>query len=360
MNKILLVGFALFGMAVPAWAEATYLDNGKVHVIDYPFKSAGRVYVGFCDHDGRGRQPPAPPKITTVKVKAGAVLSDDFEFCSESKGYIYDVISDHGVSVGGYGFPRAVVYGGTLLGVFNVSANGCIDVYGGTFTGPNYSFLAAAEGCPNRVFGGTFNHRLYVGNTHLYGGNFPHVAAHSWPGPVYFHGRNFSLSEPIIWDGRNGNTLTGEWGDGTLFSTVVTYGLDQSDIVRFVNVDETLSVALDQDGTWLTGGMAPWFPDGSGARSGDVIHSKTSWMKTTVEGPKTITFSWMTSSEIGDKLRFSIDGVVKATRSGATRWQRKTFRIPSGSHEVKWTFKRNARGSAGRNAGYVDRMSIWD
>jgi predicted outer membrane repeat protein len=96
----------------------------------------------------------------------------------------------------------------------------------------------------------------------------------------------------------------------------------------------TLSDALDQPQTWLTGAAAPWIAQTSEAhdgvdatQAGAVADRQASWLKTTVRGPGTITFWWKSSSEKGDKLAFYLGRTLKASRSGTGGWQKKSFTI---------------------------------
>lgn len=126
-----------------------------------------------------------------------------------------------------------------------------------------------------------------------------------------------------------------------------------------------LSDALDAARPWKTGGPAPWHfqitetHDGAdAAQSGQVADAKSSWLQTSVVGPKTVSFWWKTSSEAGDQLQFFIDATLMGSRSGINGWAPRSFQIPSGGHVVKWSFARDASGSAGMNAGFVDRVRI--
>jgi hypothetical protein len=121
----------------------------------------------------------------------------------------------------------------------------------------------------------------------------------------------------------------------------------------------------DLAGVWTTGGAAPWYGQGKvsfdgvdAAASGAIGHGKSTWIKRTLKGSGKIAFQWRTSSEIGDKLTFWIDGVLRATRCGETAWQMKAYRVGPGAHTFKWVFKRNAAKSGGMDAGFVDQVTI--
>jgi hypothetical protein len=127
----------------------------------------------------------------------------------------------------------------------------------------------------------------------------------------------------------------------------------------------SLSEALDLKAAWETGGTSPWAGqlnvrhDGvDAAQSGPLADGQSSWLRTTVVGPKTVTFWWKTSSAAGDALSFFVDTTRLATRTGITGWQQESFAVGSGTHVVRWRFARNASGSAGMNAGFVDQVRI--
>jgi len=116
---------------------------------------------------------------------------------------------------------------------------------------------------------------------------------------------------------------------------------------------------------WRSNGDEVWTPtleeDGSPAVvSGRIEDYEVTWLETTVIGPGTISFQWKVSSELdSDFLTFSIDGADQPGRmSGEVDWQSLTFRIPSGSHLLRWTYAKNRDKSAGLDAAWV-RGVLW-
>ncbi len=115
---------------------------------------------------------------------------------------------------------------------------------------------------------------------------------------------------------------------------------------------------------WTTGGDAEWFRErsiyrhgGDAAQSGNIANDQTSWVKTTVQGPGTLSFHWKVSSENRyDKLSFYIDGEKKGNISGTVKWRRKTFSIPTGSHLLKWEYTKDLTRSSGSDAGWLDKV----
>ncbi len=82
-------------------------------------------------------------------------------------------------------------------------------------------------------------------------------------------------------------------------------------------------------------------------------------LRTTVTGPGTLSFSWKTSCfEIDTGLDFRIDGDVQDCIAGADgEWAAFQAEIGSGSHELKWTYRRDSEIMSGENCGWVDQIS---
>ena len=115
----------------------------------------------------------------------------------------------------------------------------------------------------------------------------------------------------------------------------------------------------------MTGGPSPWVGQASehhdgvdAAQSGPLAKKQRNWLKISVTGPKIITFWWKTSSKTGGELRCYVDARRMATRSGNTGWQQRSILIGRGTHDVKWMFIRDASGSAGMNASFLDQVRI--
>ncbi|HYG34781.1 MAG TPA: immunoglobulin domain-containing protein [Clostridia bacterium] len=129
---------------------------------------------------------------------------------------------------------------------------------------------------------------------------------------------------------------------------------------------QSLGTALDDVTlTWSTGGSGSWTyqtvetQDGmDAARSGTTGNSQSSWLETTVTGPGELSFYWRVSSEAGfDFLEFSVDDSVLEKISGKVAWTPVRLNIGSGTHTLRWTFRRDEEGSFGSDAGWVDQVS---
>lgn len=125
----------------------------------------------------------------------------------------------------------------------------------------------------------------------------------------------------------------------------------------------SLGEALDNQAlVWSSGGAVPWFGEtangyalANAARSGRIEHGQNSWLSTTLTGPGTLRFVWRVSSEEGhDTLRFFVDGVAKGKISGTNEWVQRAVTLESGVHTVQWQYTKDAAGTSGSDAAWVD------
>lgn len=115
---------------------------------------------------------------------------------------------------------------------------------------------------------------------------------------------------------------------------------------------------------WKCSGTMPWTAQSNfashgsaAAQSGDVTHSQSSSLQTTVTGPGVIGFWWKVSCEpSNDKLLFYIGTSEKSRISGESGWQWKTFTVSSGTQTLKWTYSKNSSVSQGLDRGWLDRV----
>jgi hypothetical protein len=103
------------------------------------------------------------------------------------------------------------------------------------------------------------------------------------------------------------------------------------------------------------------------ARSGAVGDNQSSQMFAEVTGPGRLTFWWKVSAEGGptpDRLQFFLDDFVSPARSidGDPRppedipWQQVTIDLGAGVHFLQWRYTKDASGTAGADAGFVDEV----
>lgn len=150
----------------------------------------------------------------------------------------------------------------------------------------------------------------------------------------------------------------------------VKFGMDCGWIDK-VEFSQTLDVAEALDNTsfeWKRTGNALWFGEnaiyyfgGDAAQSGVIANNKSSILSAESNTAGMLKFAWKVSSEEGsDFLEFYIDDVLQEKISGEVDWSIKTFSIPSGTHSLKWQYKKDGSGSAGMDCGWIDKVDLGD
>ena len=122
------------------------------------------------------------------------------------------------------------------------------------------------------------------------------------------------------------------------------------DDVRFVvEANPPWSVAADQadEGVYsLKSGLTP-----DGFRS-DLVHAATF-----VAG--NVSFARRVSSQAGsDFLRFYVDDVQQGEWSGEVDWSTLTFPVAAGARTLRWSYQKDAAGSAGGDAAWIDSVVL--
>ncbi len=127
----------------------------------------------------------------------------------------------------------------------------------------------------------------------------------------------------------------------------------------------SLAAALDHATLPFTSSAPAWTGqsavthDGVDAgRSAPIGNSATTSFSTTVTGPTKLRFWWKSDTQAGDVLSVTVDGAAPfAGISGNVDWVQKTIDIASGQHTVRWTYTKNASGTAGADAVWVDEVT---
>jgi len=119
-----------------------------------------------------------------------------------------------------------------------------------------------------------------------------------------------------------------------------------------------LVVSSRNSAQWF--GQATVSHDGVDAgQSAELDRNTASSMRMLVAGPITISFWWKVSSETNhDFLSFSIGGVPQEGISGETGWQQRAFNVPPGNQMLVWTYSKDAAGTVGQDAGWVDELTL--
>ena len=80
-------------------------------------------------------------------------------------------------------------------------------------------------------------------------------------------------------------------------------------------------------------------------------------METSVVGPGPLSFWWKVSSEANhDILSFIADGTTNKI-SGNVDWTQYVCFYGAGAHTFRWQYAKDASGSAGMDAGFVDEVT---
>ncbi|EEF60886.1 immunoglobulin domain-containing protein [Pedosphaera parvula] len=123
---------------------------------------------------------------------------------------------------------------------------------------------------------------------------------------------------------------------------------------------DTTNLVVSSKGSSLWFGQTNVTHDGfHAAQSGPIGSNTASSMRMWVAGPVTVSFWWKVSSETDhDFLRFSAGNLVLTNISGETGWQQCTLVTPPGNQLLQWTYSKDASGTAGQDAGWVDQVVI--
>jgi hypothetical protein len=154
----------------------------------------------------------------------------------------------------------------------------------------------------------------------------------------------------------------------TLHATNVIGTGDASLTINVGSLSDGLAAAVDApEQTFVTTGSIGWAPqtlyshDGQdAARSGAIGDLSESVMTTVVQGPAKGSFYWGVSSEATfDFLRFYIDDVEQAAIEGEVGWTLRTFKLPAGTHTLKWAYIKDDFVRSGLDSGFVDQLSLF-
>ena len=112
-----------------------------------------------------------------------------------------------------------------------------------------------------------------------------------------------------------------------------------------------------------TGGDANWTDTAGVWCSGTISHNQTTWAQISVTGPCELSFSWKASSESVnyDYLYLAVDGIESGSEykiGGQTDWVAKTISIGAGSHDIRWTYRKDGSVSDGSDCGWVKDVVI--
>ncbi len=128
----------------------------------------------------------------------------------------------------------------------------------------------------------------------------------------------------------------------------------------------SLATATDNTFSWSTGGNAVWVGvdsvdahDGVDyAVSGDISDNQTSYAEFTVNGPGTLSWWFMTSTEVSfDYLLVRDNGSIVKSWSGAWGWTQDSYSVPAGTHTLRFEYNKDGSVSQGTDSVYIDQVS---
>src|SRR5690606_18963406 len=79
--------------------------------------------------------------------------------------------------------------------------------------------------------------------------------------------------------------------------------------------------------------------------------------RTKVKGPGVLSFRWQVSAATGDRLSVLVNGLPYGQITGNVSWQTMTLDIPAGEPEIVWEYMKDASGSGGADAAFLDDIS---
>ncbi|MCW7752975.1 C10 family peptidase [Desulfobotulus sp. H1] len=188
-----------------------------------------------------------------------------------------------------------------------------------------------------------------------YGGTTPYVITHAQEGST------FTLTAPL----QSGESIFQGWsGCPAPNGRNCTITMDSNRVVTALYLLPLAQALNNGHLIWESLGEAEWFGDtsssaqgGSAARSGMLRDNQQSILRTGVNGPGTLRFNWMVSSEKDyDFLEFSINGEPAERISGHRDWETRSFALPGGDHVLEWTYRKDEIVSSGKDAGWVDHV----
>ncbi len=181
--------------------------------------------------------------------------------------------------------------------------------------------------------------------------NYP--APYATPGATL---SNWPPSGSVFPAGDDSVSIAMNYGSNVLSCGFMVSVLTTDDFARGLNATNL---------SWTSSGDARWFVqsavtrDGlAAAQSGAITDNQSSVLTAAMPGPGTLNFWWKVSSEANhDLVTVSVNGVVAAAISGSTDWRQQTVYLGAGPQTVQWTYSKDASGSAGQDAGWLDLVS---
>jgi hypothetical protein len=156
------------------------------------------------------------------------------------------------------------------------------------------------------------------------------------------------------------------WGDSTL-GQLGNGGTAQSLVPALIEDFFPTNGTLPSGWVATAGSYAPWtvaadapYAGVQTLKSGTVANAAQSGVQTSANfRDGYMSFGRKVSSQAGgDWLRLYVDDVVKGEWSGEQDWARAGTFINAGNHTVAWKYEKNASGSAGSDAAWIDSVEL--
>ena len=117
---------------------------------------------------------------------------------------------------------------------------------------------------------------------------------------------------------------------------------------------------------YTSGGSASWgvttspvYTGTYAAASGGIGNNQITWMERTVNGPGSVDFWYMVSSEAGyDYFTFLIDGQPIASGSGTVAWTEVFETLSTGPHTLRWEYAKDASAVGGSDKAWIDAIKL--
>ncbi|HWN95273.1 MAG TPA: immunoglobulin domain-containing protein [Methylomirabilota bacterium] len=160
------------------------------------------------------------------------------------------------------------------------------------------------------------------------------------------------LSYQWMCNGTNLANVSGRVSGATSATLTLTGVQLAQEGMYSVLVSNAAGVAISSQ----TGGaLTTW----QAARTSAIADGEETALQALVTGPGTVRFSWKVSSETNnDAFRFLVGGIEQETISGEVDWRAESFEVPAGAHLLQWRYSKDATGSAGQDAGWVDGVEF--
>jgi hypothetical protein len=156
---------------------------------------------------------------------------------------------------------------------------------------------------------------------------------------------------------------------GSALQCLVTVDANKSVTATFANIlPEDNFPRLDWPGDWVEAGQssALWsivgdtvYAGANALRSGSVAHGAMSGISYSAHFQAgDVRFARKVSSEVGDYLRFYVDGTSVAEWAGEQDWSEVALPLTAGNHVLSWRYIKNPVTVAGADAAWIDALVL--